>query len=211
MATDAPLFPRLHDELATVFRRQATWYIVRGVLALLFGIAAFLFPGAALFAATLVFAAFSLADGIASIVTGVQGRKAGAIGWGLIVRGLIGVAIGALFLAMPVLATLAYAFTALALLSFWAIVTGIFEIVAAVRLRKEMEGEWLLILSGLLSVLLGLAIPAVLMSDPVATIVSVGWLIGVYALIAGITLLALGIRLRRRVQARAETGQPAAK
>lgn len=201
MATNAPLVPRLHDELATVFRRQATWYIVRGVLALLFGIAAFLFPGAALFAATLVFAAFSLADGIASIVTGVQGRKAGAVGWGLIVRGLIGVAIGALFLARPALATLAYAFTALALLSFWAIVTGIFEIVAAIRLRKEMEGEWLLILSGLLSVLLGLAIPAVLMSDPVATIVSVGWLIGVYALIAGITLLALGIRLRRRLRA----------
>jgi len=199
MATDFPTASRVRTALAPIFRRQATWFIVRGVLALAFGVAALLFPGLALFAATLVFAAYSLADGIASIIAGFHGKSAGAAGWGPILRGIIGIAIGVLFIAMPWLAAIGYALAALALLSFWAILTGIFEVVTAVRVRKEIEGEWLIALSGVVSVLLGLAIPIVLMRDRVATIVSVGWLIGLYALVAGVTLLSAGIRLRRRI------------
>ena len=101
MATDFPTASRVKTALAPIFRRQATWFIVRGVLALAFGVAALLFPGLALFAATLVFAAYSLADGIASIIAGFHGKSAGAAGWGPILRGIIGIAIGVLFIAMP--------------------------------------------------------------------------------------------------------------
>ncbi len=173
------------------------WFALRGVLAIIFGVLAVLSPFSALFAFTFLFAAFALADGVVSIISGVKGARAGvSLWWALILRGLIGVLVGIVFIAMPVLATLSYALIALVLISVWSIMVGAFEISAAIRLRKEIEGEWLLGLSGALSILLGIVIPIVLVTHPGPTLLSVGWVIGLYSLAAGIVLLVQAFRLR---------------
>jgi uncharacterized membrane protein HdeD (DUF308 family) len=86
----------------------------------------------------------------------------------------------------------ATAFALLMLISAWAIVTGVFRIAAAIRLRKEIQGEWLLILNGLLSVIFGI----VIMARPGAGLVWLVWMVGLYAIIFGVILVALGFRLR---------------
>ena len=82
----------------------------------------------------------------------------------------------------------------------WAIIAGGLEIIAAIRLRKEIEGEWLLALSGLLSLLLGLFVLYLALANPHVSVAMLGWGIGFYALVTGVTLLILAMRLRRRVQ-----------
>jgi uncharacterized membrane protein HdeD (DUF308 family) len=156
----------------------------------------------ALFAFTMLFAAYAGADGLLSMVAGVRGAtRKEERWWALILRGIIGIAVAALFVLMPFAATVSYAVATLSLLSACAIVTGILELVAAIRLRKEIEGEWLLGLSGALSILLGLAVPAALLWNPPATILSVAWVIAMYAVIAGVALIGFGLRLRQRRQA----------
>lgn len=175
------------------------WLALRGGLALVLGVLAIVFPASALFAFTMVFAAFALIDGVLSLAIGIGGaRHKHQRWWALIARGLVGILVGIFFILMPYVTTLGYALASLALLAIWSIFTGVFEIAAAVKLRKEIRGEWLLGLSGLLSVLLGMAIPIILALYPAATILSVAWLIGVYALAAGIVLIGQSFRLRRR-------------
>ncbi len=183
---------------SALVRRNWGWFVFRGVLALILGVVAFLFPLNALFAFTLVFAAFAGADGIVSLVAGIRGATHKAERWGtLILRGVIGIAAALLFAIMPSVATLSYALVTLVTLIVWSILTGVLEIAAAVRLRKEIEGEWLLGLSGVLSILLGAWVWAMLWTYPVASVLSVAWLIAVWAVIAGVALIALGLRLRR--------------
>ncbi len=147
----------------------------------------------------MVFAAYALVDGLFSVISGIKGaRRKEERWWALILRGLVGIAVGVLFVLMPLVTTISYAIVSLGLLAVWSIFTGVFEVAAAVKLRKEIKGEWLLGLSGLLSILLGMVIPLVLTLYPAATILSVAWLIGVYALAAGVALLLQGLRLRRR-------------
>ena len=180
-----------------IVRENWGWIVLRGVLALLVGIVALLFPLPALFAFTMLFAAFAGVDGLLSLISGIRGARAKQDRWStLILRGLVGILVALIFVLMPGVATVGYALASLVLISVWSILVGLLEIAAAVRLRKEIEGEWLLGLSGLLSVLLGLAIPIVLMIHPAATILSVAWVIGVYALIAGLVLIVQGLRLR---------------
>lgn len=175
------------------------WLVLRGVLALMLGVAAILFPLGALFAFTLVFAAYAFVDGLFSIISGIGERKRERFWWAQILRGLVGVAAGALFVAMPLIATISYALVTVVLLAAWAMLAGALEISAAIRLRKEIEGEWLLGLSGALTILLGLAMLVLLAVFPGASLVSAAWIIGVYAMAAGIVLIAQGVRLRRIV------------
>lgn len=179
--------------------RNWGWFVVRGVLALILGTVAFLFPISALFAFTMVFAAYAGADGLVSTIAGVRGAtRREERWWTLILRGIIGIAVAALFVLMPLVATVSYALATLGVLSAWAILTGILEIAAAIRLRKEIEVEWLLGLSGVLSILLGLAVPVALYVNPPATILSVAWVIAIYAVVAGVVLIGFGLRLRPR-------------
>jgi len=177
------------------------WLVVRGLIAIALGAVAILFPIGALFAFTMLFAAYVLVDGLASLVIGIGGARRNERWWALILRGLLGILVGALFVLMPVLSTIAYAVASLAIVSAWSILAGALELWAAIRLRKEMQGEWLLGLSGLLSIILGLAIPFILMMNPAATILSAAWIIGICAFAAGVVLIIQAIRLRRRKEA----------
>ncbi|MGZ3433904.1 MAG: HdeD family acid-resistance protein, partial [Isosphaeraceae bacterium] len=134
-------------------------------------------------------------DGVFAIAAAVVGTTVGMPWWALLLEGVCGIAVGVLTFAWPGITALVLLY----LIAFWAVVTGVFEMVAAIRLRKEIHGEWLLALSGVLSVLFGVA----LVVNPAAGALAVVWLIGAYAIAFGVLLIALGFRLRnwlRRVR-----------
>ena len=166
------------------------WWVllIRGILAVVFGVLAYIQPAITLAALVLLFGAYSFADGVMSIVAGFAGRGEREHWWVLLLEGLVGVAVGILTLWAP-------GITAMALLFYiaaWAILTGILEIAAAIRLRKEIRGEWLLILGGLASVAFG----GLLVARPGAGALTVVWLIAGYAVVFGILLIVLAFKAR---------------
>ena len=167
---------------------QNWWTLVlRGVAAVIFGILAYVWPGITFTVLVLFFGAYALWDGVFALIAAF--RTQAERRWPLVLEGLVGIAAGVLTFIWPGAATLAL----LIIIGAWAFVTGIFEIVAAIRLREEIEGEWLLLISGLLSVLFGIALAI----WPAAGLVAVTWLIGAYSIIFGILLMVLGFRLRK--------------
>lgn len=166
------------------------WWLLalRGVIGILFGIGAFVWPGATLAALILVFGAYVFVDGIFALVAGIGMRRQLNLWWLVVLEGLAGIILGVLTFRSPNT-------TALVLLSFiaaWSIITGIFEIAMAVRLRKLIENEWLMIVSGVVSIIFGV----LLLAFPGPGALSIVWLIGAYALIFGILMLVLSFRLR---------------
>jgi uncharacterized membrane protein HdeD (DUF308 family) len=169
-------------------RRNWGWILVRGIAAVIFGVLALLLPGITLAALVLLWGAYALADGIIALIAAFRIRDRGKPFWALLVVGILGVAAGILTFLWP-------GMTALVLLAFiaaWSLVMGIFQIVAAIRLRKSIEHEWLLGVSGLLSVIFG----ALMLISPGAGALAVLWLIGAYAIVFGVLLIALGFKLR---------------
>lgn len=175
-----------------------SWFLVRGLLAIALAIIIMIVPRGGLFTFTLVLAAFALVDGIASLISGIRGAGAGERWGALVLRGVSGVLVGVLFVLMPVLATLTYAFLSVLILAVWCLIAGASELSAAVRLRKEIKGEWLLALAGIFSFALGIAILTLILTDPAATVISAASLIVMYAWGSGIVLILQALRLRRR-------------
>ncbi len=195
----APSDPRLDME-ARIFLPQHNWkwFMLRGLIAIALGIAALIFPGFTILTFAMIFAAFSFVDGLFSLISGLRGARDHAERWwALALSGVAGLAVGVIFFIWPLVATTVYAFLLVALIAVWALVTGALEIAAAVRLRKAMEGEIMLGLAGALSMALAIALFAIMMTSPGATILSLGWLIGAYLLASGVALTALAFRLRR--------------
>jgi uncharacterized membrane protein HdeD (DUF308 family) len=162
---------------------------LRGAIAILFGLAALLRPGIALQALILLFGAYALVDGVFAIVGVFGGTRGGTPRWLLFVEGIAGILAGLIAFVLPGLT----AVLLLYLIAVWAIITGIFEIATAIRLRKEIRGEWSLIAGGAFSVLFGVILAVV---GPVAGLLSLIWLIGIYALAFGILLLVAAFRVR---------------
>jgi uncharacterized membrane protein HdeD (DUF308 family) len=161
---------------------------LRGVAAILFGAVAFLAPGFTLIWLVLLFGAYALLDGVLAIVAGIRAAERHERWWPLALEGLASIAVGVITFIMPA----ATAFVLVWFVAVWAILTGVLRISAAIRLRKEIRGEWLLIVNGALSVLLGLFI----IVRPIAGFVSLVWFVGAYATVYGVILLALALRLR---------------
>lgn len=163
-------------------------FVIRGVLATLFGLIAIVVPGITLGALAILLAVFLLADGVFSFIASYKGRQLSPR-WGfLLVEGIVGIGLGLLTIAWPGLTVLAIVL----IIGFWAMITGVLEILAAIKLRAEIEGEWLLGLGGVLSVLFSI----LLFVNPGIGAVAIIWVIGVYAILFGISLIFLGIRLR---------------
>ncbi len=174
------------------------WFALRGGLLIVLGLVALVFPGPTLFASALIFAAVSFADGVASVLSGIRGaRNSNERWWTLILSGVLGIVVGAAFLFFPFVSTLALTFTAILLIAGYAMTTGVLQIIAAWRLRQEIEGEWLLMTAGALGVLLGIALVILLLVAPAPTLLVLAWLIGIWALASGISLLMLALRLRK--------------
>jgi len=164
---------------------------LRGAIAILFGLAALLRPGIALEALILLFGAYALVDGVFSIVGVFGGTRRGTLRWLLFVEGVAGILAGLIAFVLPGLT----AILLLYLIAAWAIVTGISEIAMAIRLRKEIRGEWAMIVGGCFSVLFGVILAVV---GPVAGLFSLIWLIGIYALAFGIMILITAFSVRGR-------------
>jgi uncharacterized membrane protein HdeD (DUF308 family) len=163
---------------------------LRGVIAILFGLAALVRPDIALEALILLFGAYALVDGAFAIVGVFGGTRSGTPRWLLLLEGVVGILAGVIAFVYPGLT----AFALLYLVAAWAIVTGIAQIATAIRLRQEITGEWALILGGVLSVIFGLLL-AVL---PGVGILSLIWLIGAYAVVFGVLMLITAFMVRGR-------------
>jgi uncharacterized membrane protein HdeD (DUF308 family) len=159
------------------------------LVAIGFGLAAFVWPSLTLEVLVFLFGAYALIDGIFALVAGITGSGvSGGVRWLLAVGGIAGIIVGVLTFTYPnVTAT-----TLLYLIGVWAIIIGIFGIAAAIELRRVISDEWLYIISGILSIAFGVLV----FVYPQASALSIIWLIAVYALIYGVTLMALGFRMR---------------
>jgi uncharacterized membrane protein HdeD (DUF308 family) len=161
------------------------WWVVllRGVLAILFGVMAYTWPGVTLTILILIWGAYALTDGIFEVIAGVRAK------WGsLIVLGVLGILAGVITFVWPGVT----AITLVWVFAFWAIVAGVLQVSAAIRLRKEVQGEWLWILSGLCTALLGV----LLLLYPGAGALSITWLIASLAIAWGILLVILAFKLK---------------
>jgi uncharacterized membrane protein HdeD (DUF308 family) len=162
--------------------------LLRGVMGVLFGLITFAQPGITLAVLVLLFGAYAFVDGMLAVVSALR-RRGMSDRWGLLlVEGLAGIAAGVATLFWPGLT----AIVLLYVIAAWAVVTGVFEIAAAIRLRKAITGEWLLVLSGIASIGFGV----LLTLFPGAGALALVFWIGAYALVFGTLLIALAFRLR---------------
>jgi uncharacterized membrane protein HdeD (DUF308 family) len=164
-------------------------FLLRGIFALVFGLIAIFMPVAAFLSLVFVFGAFALVDGIFAIVSAFSSNAKSENWWWLIVEGLLGILIGLLTIIQPAAMGEAW----LLLISAWAIITGILEIITAIRLRNEITGEFWLILGGLISVAFGVFVAMA----PATGAFAIGTIIGIYALVFGVALIMLALRLRK--------------
>ncbi len=165
------------------------WLIVlRGVAAIVFGILAITLPGITLATLIILFGAYAFADGIFAVLHAIGGGDESESVWLLLLEGLLGIGVGLIAFFEPGLTAIALLFY----IAAWNLATGVLEIVAALRLRQQVTGEFWLLLGGLCSI--GFAV--IVMAFPGAGALALIWLIGIYALLFGISLLALGLRLR---------------
>jgi uncharacterized membrane protein HdeD (DUF308 family) len=163
------------------------WIALRGVASIVFGLLCFVFPVAGVTALVLLYGTFALVDGAASIAVGFAGRKQGEF-WPLFLFGLVGLLAGMMAFLWPGLT----AYVLVLLIGAWAVVRGVFEIVAAIRLRKVIEKEWILGLLGAVSILFGIFA----LTRPAAAGLAIVTVIGAFAIISGILSLILGFKLK---------------
>jgi uncharacterized membrane protein HdeD (DUF308 family) len=173
--------------MATSLAQNWWTFTLRGVFALLFGFLAFVAPGATLTTLVFVFGFYAILNGVFALYAAWKLRSFERW-WLLLLEGLLGIAAGVIAFVWPGAAALAF----LSIIAAWAILVGILQIVAAIRLRKEIENEWSLGLGGLASVIFGV----LLVVWPRSGLVAISWIIGIYAIAFGIMLLILGSRLR---------------
>ena len=166
------------------------WWMlaIRGVIAVLFGIAAIVWPSLTALVLVYLFGAFALLDGIVAVVVSVQERAIAPGWWVLLIGGIVGILIGILTFFSPIVAALALLY----LIAAWAIITGVLEIAAAFSMRRALALEWTLGIAGILSILLGI----LLAFRPVSGILAVVWIIGVYAIVFGVLLIIRAFQFR---------------
>lgn len=193
MSTTTPT-PQPGDLAAPPFQllpalAESWWLLLlRGIAAIIFGVLAFIWPGITLLTLVLFYGAFALVDGVLAVAAAIKGGSP-VPRWWLAVVGAAGIIAGILTFLWP-------GVTALVLLIFiaaWAIVLGIFEIYGAIKLRKEIDNEWWLIIGGVLSVIFGI----LLLLQPAAGALALVWMIGAFAILLGIIHIAFALRVKK--------------
>ncbi len=175
--------------MPTVLAQRWWVLLLRGVCAVAAGIMTIAWPGITLLALVTLFGIFALVDGAAGIVLGIRGEEDGTMWWTMILLGVLSAGAGILAFAWPGMTALVL----LAIIAASAIIRGVLEIIAAIRLRKDIDDEWVLGLSGLLSLAFGI----LLWVAPGEGALAVVLLIGAYMLALGVMAIALSLRLRR--------------
>jgi uncharacterized membrane protein HdeD (DUF308 family) len=162
--------------------------VIRGLVAILLGVVTFVWPGITVGALVLLFGAYSLLDGVFAIIGAWRAARSHERWGALVFEGIAGIAAAAVTAVWPAITAVALVY----IIAAWAIVTGILEIAVAVRLRQVISHEWLLVLSGIASLLFGILAIAL----PLVGAVAIALWLGVYALVFGVLLIGLGFRLR---------------
>jgi uncharacterized membrane protein HdeD (DUF308 family) len=162
--------------------------LIRGILAIVFGMLAIVWPGETLLILITLFGAYAFIDGIFSIVAAMRAAERHAHWIALLLEGILGLIVGVITFFHPGLTALAFLY----FIAAWAIITGVLELFAALRLRKELGGEVLLVLGGLASLIFGVLL-AIFPGRGVLTVV---WIIGIYAIVFGVLLVGLSFRLK---------------
>jgi uncharacterized membrane protein HdeD (DUF308 family) len=178
-----------HPQSGTPGHAPSWWVLaLRGLVAILFGLAALLWPGLILAILIVLFGAYALVDGVLAVIAAFRSSRHGMRRPLLLIEGALGILFGILALFWPGLTALALLY----IVAFWAILSGIARITMAIMLRREIENEWSIALSGVLSVILGI----VLILLPGAGLLAYTWLIGILALAVGIALIYYAFRVR---------------
>lgn len=179
-----------HVGVGLLHSLERNWWLLlfRGLVSILFGFVAMFWPLATLVSLAILWGIYALADGIFALGAGIAGQGPPGSRWWLITVGLLGIVGGVAAMLLPGLT----AQLLLMLIAVWAIAIGAAQVVGAIALRREIAGEWMLIASGLLCVLLGMMIFA----RPAAAAVAMLWTIGGFALIIGFCYVGLAVRLR---------------
>ena len=166
------------------------WWVfaLRGVAAIIFGILAIIWPGLVLLTLVTLFGAYALVDGVFSVISGIVSFGRNQRWWPALLRGIAGIIIGILTFFWPGTTALALLY----LIAAWEIVTGTIEIIAAIQLRRIIPNEWVMIISGIASILFGL----ILVIFPGPGALGLVWLIGAYSIGFGILMIVLAFHLR---------------
>lgn len=167
------------------------WWMIllRGLCSIAFGLMAFAWPGITLISLAILYGFFALMDGAAAVSAGFAARHERGAWWGMVLVGLLGLAAGFVALLWPGIT----AVVLLVMIAVWAIARGVFEIIAAIALRKVLQNEWALVFAGALSILFG----TLLLLRPAAGALAVVWLIASFAIAFGVLSVILALRLRR--------------
>jgi uncharacterized membrane protein HdeD (DUF308 family) len=181
------------NPLVHVLARNWWALLIRGIIAIIFGILAYIWPGATWVAIGILFGAYALVDGIFAIVATVRAAETQQRWWPFLIEGIVGILIAAITFYDVRITIFALYFT----IAAWAFLTGIFEIVAAIELRKHIANEVWLIIGGIASIAFGV----LMVWFPLAGFLTIIWLIAAYAIVFGIIMIALSFRLRSQLPA----------
>jgi len=171
-----------------LFARNWWLVLLRGIIAIVFGILALRRPGITLGALVLLFGVYALIDGLFSLFHAIAGWSHRDDRWLLVLEGLIGIGAGFVTLQAPGITAVALVF----FIAVWALATGVIRIIEAIRLRREISGEFWLILSGIAAVVFAFLV----MERPAAGALAMIWMIGWYAIFMGAMLAILSFKLR---------------
>jgi uncharacterized membrane protein HdeD (DUF308 family) len=171
-----------------------SWWMLalRGAAGILFGVLALLWPGATLLVLVALFAAYALISGAAAVIGAIRNRKSDDKWWIVLLLGIVSLAAGVWAVMLPELTMLVLVL----LMGANALVTGVLDIAIAIRLRKTIQREWLLVLAGVVSIVFGVLV----FMFPAAGAFALVWMVSFYAMLSGILLLTLGLRLRARAK-----------
>lgn len=174
--------------LSTLMSRSWWVLLIRGGFAILFGFVALMSPGITLASLVLYFAVFACVDGVANVFQAFFGRDENESWWALLLEGLLGIAVGIITFQAPGITTLML----LLYIAFWAMASGLLRIILAIRLRKEIQGEWWMILGGVVSILFGMS----MLSRPGAGALAMLTVIGLWSIVSGVSLVFLSFRVK---------------
>lgn len=177
--------------LSVMLHRSWWSLLLRGLVAIAFGVLTWFQPQASAAALLLIFGAFVFVDGLLGVYAAIRSRSQSRHWWVLLIWGLVGVVIGVLTAINPVITGLVLTMY----IAVWALITGVLQIIAAIRLRKEIQGEWVLVLSGLISVVFG----GFVLAQPVAGMMAMLWVLATYAVVFGVLMVILAFKFRKGV------------